>query len=178
MSKKLENSLREILEGVIDWKDSESEEVGMSPFEAISAILKLVEEETRELQIRLKAWEEKYPCCDGKPTCANNRTSKFVNDMLGGEDWNDKKDYLYSVIESLETEAEFQKIKRHELESQLAELKKQLYCHEQCHNDGKELTELKREVVEIFTSFLKGDQDSKLWDKAKSLLAKLEVKDD
>lgn len=111
-----EKRLREILENLV------SGTYGSYNL-AADAILKLVEEETRELKAKLKIWEEKYPCCEGKPTCANNRTAKFVNEMLGGDDWNEKKDYLYSVVESLETEADFQKLKRKELESQLAETK-------------------------------------------------------
>lgn len=52
----------------------------------------------------LKKWRERYDCCNSSPDCANNKTKKFVEFMLGRSKWSKKKEELYCVIESLETD--------------------------------------------------------------------------
>jgi len=80
----------------------------------------------KKLEKRLEKWESRYTCCERSPDCANNKTKKFVEELLGKGKWTKKKEYLYMVIESIETDRDFNKIKRGELKDKLHNVLKAL----------------------------------------------------
>ena len=64
-------------------------------------------------------------CCGGNPNCANNRTKNFIDEVfsLVHTDINKARDMLYSYMESVETDRDWNMMKRKELLKQIKELR-------------------------------------------------------
>lgn len=71
-----------------------------------------------QLEEEVAKWKEKYPCCDGKPTCANNKLKKLCDDLLGDGEWTEKHEHLYSIIEAIETDRDMNKAYYEELKAE------------------------------------------------------------
>lgn len=61
----------------------------------------------------------KYTCCDGSPTCANNRTRRFIDHLWLLAFLNPKrfKEDLWNYIENVETDRDMLKFKCQKLMS-------------------------------------------------------------
>lgn len=78
------------------------------------------------LRGELVKWTEKYRCCDGSPTCANNKLKKLCHNLLGDGEWTDKHEYLYNIVADAETSEEWAKYKYKDAQKEIADLQAKL----------------------------------------------------
>lgn len=80
----------------------------------------------KELCTRVAELTEKYSCCGGKTSCANNQLRFFCDEIfaLYEKDKDEAKERLGMIIETLETDRDWAKCERKELQTRLSTLLK------------------------------------------------------
>ena len=85
-------------------------------------IIENLEQRLSQAEAEKKELTEKYSCCGGSTSCANNQTKFFCDEMEERfkKDPKEAKECLYMVIESLETDRDWNKAKAMEFKAKLS----------------------------------------------------------